>query len=195
LSIDLVFALISILFRAEVRALLCLSVLFNILDHVIICCIAICFMFVLANKIIMDISLPVNAGGLFADVSDSLCWRWHDVCWGELDVDGVRRYGQHQLCTRLQNQRSHHGHRPLYQRRTLVTRQRYLSAYVLHPTVANKTITKYFIRIRKVALISTLSNTWFLGPTGVSLANHLTIGSCVFAQTSGVKVKEKVNGI
>ena len=36
---------------AEVRALLCLSVLFNIIDRVILCCVAICFMFVLANKI------------------------------------------------------------------------------------------------------------------------------------------------
>jgi len=42
---------LSILFRAEVRALLCLSVLFNRFDHVIICCIAICFVLVLANKI------------------------------------------------------------------------------------------------------------------------------------------------
>jgi len=45
------FTLISILFRAEVRAILCLSVLFNIFDRVILCCVAICFMFVLANKI------------------------------------------------------------------------------------------------------------------------------------------------
>ena len=36
----------SILFKAEARALLCLSVLFNIL-----CCIAICIMLVLADKI------------------------------------------------------------------------------------------------------------------------------------------------
>jgi len=43
------FTLISILFRA--RALLCLSVPFNISDHVILCCIAIRFMLGLANKI------------------------------------------------------------------------------------------------------------------------------------------------
>ena len=46
------FTLISILFRAEVRALLCFSVLFNIFDHVIYTLfIAICFIVVLANKI------------------------------------------------------------------------------------------------------------------------------------------------
>jgi len=43
--------LISISFRADVRAFLCLSVLFNIFDHVILCCIAVCFMHVLANKV------------------------------------------------------------------------------------------------------------------------------------------------
>ena len=45
------FTLISILFRAEVRALLCLSVMFSIFEHVILCCIAVYFVFVLANKI------------------------------------------------------------------------------------------------------------------------------------------------
>jgi len=46
------FTLISILFKAEVRAILCLSVLFNISDHVILCCVAFCFMLVVANKLI-----------------------------------------------------------------------------------------------------------------------------------------------
>jgi len=36
---------------AEVRALLCLSVLLNISDRLILCCIAIYFMLVLASKI------------------------------------------------------------------------------------------------------------------------------------------------
>ena len=40
------FTLMSILFKAEARALLRLAVLFNIL-----CCIAICIMLVLADKI------------------------------------------------------------------------------------------------------------------------------------------------
>jgi len=44
------FTLISILFRATVTALLFLSVLFNIFDHVILCCIVVCFMFLQANK-------------------------------------------------------------------------------------------------------------------------------------------------
>jgi len=51
LYIDLVLTLISILFRAEGRALLCLSVLFNIFDNVILRCIGICFVLALANKI------------------------------------------------------------------------------------------------------------------------------------------------
>ena len=61
----LVLTLIFILYRAEVRALLCLSILFSIFDHVICCCIAICFMLVLANnvnnkKIIIGVNLVKN---------------------------------------------------------------------------------------------------------------------------------------
>jgi len=55
------FTLISILFRADIRALLCLSVLFNISDHVspILCCIAMHFMLVLAIKRIIIITIRV----------------------------------------------------------------------------------------------------------------------------------------
>ena len=57
------FTLISILFRADIRALLCLSVLFNISDHVrpILCCIAMRFMLVLAIKCIIIITIRVFA--------------------------------------------------------------------------------------------------------------------------------------
>jgi len=56
------FTLISISFRAEVRALLFISVLLNIFYHVILCCIAICcnlFMLMLANKINNSNNIPV----------------------------------------------------------------------------------------------------------------------------------------
>ena len=90
--------------------------------------------FIHRNAFVNDVTTKISyvaVRGLFVDASSSLSKSGHNVRRDQYDRYRVRYYGQHQLFTWLQNHRSDYSYCPLYQHWTMVTRQCYLSTYVL----------------------------------------------------------------